>query len=65
MNVTNEKKQNGNGKGEYQPEVEFHYLKDVNLWIEKDEYGNEKITYTDEVAKELEEDGESDSNSNN
>ncbi len=67
MRNTSEKNKNGNGKGEYNPEVEFHYQEDVDVWVEIQD-GIEKITYTDEVSKklkELEEDSESDANSNN
>jgi hypothetical protein len=56
---------NGNGNGEYKPEVEFEYWKDTNIWIEKDSDGNENIAYAEDVLEELDEDDESEANSDN
>jgi hypothetical protein len=50
---------NGNGQGEYQPEVFYRYL-DADVWVKKDEItGVETVTYTEDVIAELY--GESDS----
>lgn len=54
-----------NGKGKYKPEVEFELQEDVNLWIKKDAEGEETITYPDELLSELEDDEQSESNSDN
>ncbi|MGL5875849.1 MAG: hypothetical protein ACRC2R_26410 [Xenococcaceae cyanobacterium] len=56
---------NGNGKSEYKPEIEFEYYPETDIWIEKSSDGGEKFTYTEEVLEELDEDSESESNSDN
>ncbi len=54
-----------NGQGKPKPEVEFEYQKDVDLWIKKNSQGEEQITYTEDVLEELEDDDQSETNSNN
>jgi hypothetical protein len=55
---------NGNGSGEYKPEVEYEYL-DSDVWIERDSEGAKDVAYTEDVLKELEDDDESEPNSDN
>lgn len=62
MQITNNNG-NGNGKSDYNPEVEYKYL-DADVWIEITE-GKEQIAYTEDVLEELEDDEESESNSDN
>lgn len=53
---------NGNGHGEYNPEVEFRYL-DADVWVKETPEGQE-VAYTEDVLdalKDQEEDEESDS----
>lgn len=60
MQITNN---NGNGKSDYNPKIEYEYL-DADVWIKN--VGDEKdVTYTEDVLKELEDDEQSDSNSDN
>ncbi len=47
----------GNGHGEYNPEVEFEYLA-ADVWIKSDSEGNRDVAYTEDVLETLEEDDE-------
>jgi hypothetical protein len=50
MQLSNE---NGNGHGEYQPEVIYRYL-DVDVWIKTDKLtGAETVAYTDDLLSDL------------
>ncbi len=49
-----------NGHGEYKPSKEYRYL-DADVWIDKDaETGDEKVTYTEDVLKDISNEPDSD-----
>jgi hypothetical protein len=56
---------NGNGKSEYKPSSGYRHL-GADVWAKKDANSEkEQIAYTDELLEELEEDEQSDSDSDN
>lgn len=58
---------NGNGHGEYDPQVSYRYL-DADVWIKKDEAtGLETVAYTEDILAELfgEEDSPNEPDSSN
>jgi hypothetical protein len=56
---------NGNGKSEYKPSTKYRHL-GADVWAKSEgDSLEEDIAYTQELLKELEDDEESDSNSDN
>jgi hypothetical protein len=52
----------GNGHGEYNPEVEFEYLA-ADVWIKSDSEGNRDVAYSEDVLEALEEEEDEESDS--
>jgi hypothetical protein len=56
---------NGNGQGDYKPSAEYRYL-GADVWGKREgDSLDEDVAYTEELLEELEDEEQSDSNSDN